>query len=187
MKGPSPAFPLYARDWIVDTARLPLAAQGAYIRLLCHEWVEGSLPCEQDDLARICGIAARKEWAVVWTRLKPLFVVEGGSLVNRRLEGERAKQIAFREERSRRGTEGAKKRWTMAQAMPEPMPKLSPVDGRAVASHLPLHETPSERLSNVSRTEGNGSGPQRMTEDEFMRLAMAKSRSRSGGREGGTT
>jgi len=44
--GKKPAFFFYASDFLVDTAEWTAQEVGVYIRLLCHEWVNGSIPME---------------------------------------------------------------------------------------------------------------------------------------------
>ncbi len=58
--GKLPWFPFYASDWLNDikVSSLTLAEQGAYHRLLCHQWIEGSLPDDPGILARLLGFPA---------------------------------------------------------------------------------------------------------------------------------
>lgn len=116
MKAPSPAFRLYPKDWLVDTARLSLAAQGAYMRLLCHMWAEGSLPGDVGTLARIVSVSASR-WHKLWAEIGYLFVAEGGQLRNRRLEEERDKQIAYHTRHSDQAREAAIERWRKAKGI----------------------------------------------------------------------
>ena len=132
----SPAFQFYAKDWLVDTAGLSLEAQGAYARLLAHMWIEGPLPDDRTALARRCGESPRR-FGVIWKAIGPLFQCTGGVLTNKRLEQERAKQDAYRQEQALRGQHGASKRWgkapaiapAMPSAIPAPLPEGWPEDG----------------------------------------------------------
>jgi hypothetical protein len=50
-----PYLPFYGRDFYDDdrVAQMSYHEQGIYLRLLWHQWVNGSLPASPDDLARI--------------------------------------------------------------------------------------------------------------------------------------
>jgi uncharacterized protein YdaU (DUF1376 family) len=161
VKGPSPAFQFYPKDWIVDTARFSLEEQGAFIRLLSHEWVEGPLPDSPTALARIVSLSTAR-FRTVWKHIGPLFAVVEGHLVNARLEDERAKQVAYRAEQSVRGQHGAAKRWSMAPAMPAPCPapmaEASSKQWRSDSFPSPIPTTNKDRsfsrkASTASRTE----------------------------------
>lgn len=107
----APAYLHYAQDWIAGTAHLCLEAQGAFIRLLDHQWVDGPFANDPDEIAGRLGISPRR-FAKVWQKLARHFPKNStGLLANRRLEDERAKQIAYRAEQSRRGHAGANARW----------------------------------------------------------------------------
>jgi hypothetical protein len=54
----APAFQFYAADWLADE-RVKLMSyeeQGVYLFLLCHEWLEGSIPADLTHLARLLHI-----------------------------------------------------------------------------------------------------------------------------------
>ncbi|WP_432263199.1 hypothetical protein [Cupriavidus sp. TMH.W2] len=111
----SPAFQFYARDFLSDenVAVMTNQALGAYIRLMCYAWLEGSIPAELQKLARLTG-----ESLVDMERLWPEIVAcfdphpdMPGRLVQARLEREREKQATNREVRSAAGKLGADRRW----------------------------------------------------------------------------
>ena len=107
----APAYQRYARDWLVDTASLSLEEQGAYQRLLDHEWIEGPMSGDALELARRVGTTPRK-FAKLWKRLSRFFVRgEDGLLRNERLEEQREEQARYRLEQAERGRLGAKMRW----------------------------------------------------------------------------
>ncbi len=60
-----PAFQFYPKDFLADAnvQAMSGAARGAYIMLLCHCWIEGSLPDENKELARLSGDA--RNWGKV--------------------------------------------------------------------------------------------------------------------------
>jgi uncharacterized protein YdaU (DUF1376 family) len=118
----APAFPMYARDWLVDTAGLTLEQQGAYVRLLSHQWIEGPLPDNEKELARRLAVTV-SVFRRLWGRISEFFPSqEDGRLGNPRLEQIRREQQEFHEMRSKFGRMGAEARWaTKAQPMAEPM------------------------------------------------------------------
>ena len=131
--GKSPAFQFYAADFVMDTQSWTAEEVGVYVRLLCSEWVNGSIPPmpEADStangkpmaqpmenpkralnrLARIAGIS-EEQLLKVWPQVGEKFSRgEDGNFYNSRLEHEREKQITYRKEKGKSGTAGAEKRW----------------------------------------------------------------------------
>lgn len=107
----SPAFRFYAGDFLRDqkVMLMSLEERGAYITLLCSNWLEGSIPDDTNKLARLCSITPG-EMEQLWISLKPCFKPKGkkypGMLTNRRLEVERKKQKAFSKLQSDRAKGG---------------------------------------------------------------------------------
>jgi hypothetical protein len=113
--GKSPAFPLYAQDFISDENVVLMNNQevGCYIKLLCFNWKQGSIPNDIDKIARLCGEDGGV-MAELWQAIKPCFVElkkSPGRLVNPRIEKERQIQQRYRDGQSERGKLGAAKRW----------------------------------------------------------------------------
>jgi uncharacterized protein YdaU (DUF1376 family) len=103
-----PAYQHYAQDWLVGTAKLTLEEQGAYQRLLDHQWVDGPLDPDHGELARILGVTPRR-FAKLWKRLArqfPMLHGDGDRLANPRLELERQKQMVYRAQQAARGRAG---------------------------------------------------------------------------------
>jgi uncharacterized protein YdaU (DUF1376 family) len=132
--GKSPAFRFYAADFSMDTQSWTAEEVGVYVRLLCSEWINGSIPPMPEAhgtgngkpmaqpmaspkqainrLARIAGTSEEQLFRV-WPQVGEKFSRgKDGNLYNSRLEHERDKQIAYRNEKSKAGTAGAEKRWT---------------------------------------------------------------------------
>lgn len=104
-----PAFQLYAADFYMDTASWPVEAVGMYSRFLFYQWVNGCLPDNEKELARIagCGIAKLKKNFNFW---KPKFIQNGnGNLQNIRLEETRKTQLEYREKQANSGRIGGLK------------------------------------------------------------------------------
>lgn len=95
----SPAFQFYTNEWIgnYNVQLLSLEEEGAYIRLLCYCWNEGSIPNDPEACARLIGKGASTTLA---TKLLPRFTKDANDpsrLVHARLEKEREKQRAWSE------------------------------------------------------------------------------------------
>jgi uncharacterized protein YdaU (DUF1376 family) len=154
----APAFQQYAQDWLVGTAHLSLEAQGAYERLLCHQWVDGPLDPGPDLLRRLLGLP-RAAFNRLWPSIAPHFpALPDGRLANPRLEFERDKQAGYRMVQSVKGQASAQARFnrgvTGAPQKRQPKPNLS------------FSSSPSPRLTDIpteSRQEGRSSGPQRIS------------------------
>jgi len=105
----SPAFQFYPKDFLSDEKQIQMSlpAVGMYIRLLCHCWIEGSLPTEERALARLAG-ATLRQWRRSATALNGCFQVKDGRLFHPRLERERDRQLHFKiNQRTRSG-----RRWS---------------------------------------------------------------------------
>jgi uncharacterized protein YdaU (DUF1376 family) len=84
---------------------------GACFRLLCRQWIDGSIPDDQRLLARLCRLDA-SSMSEAWVTLGSFFpVVEPGKRANRFMWIEREKVVAALERKSDEGTRAARKRW----------------------------------------------------------------------------
>lgn len=135
----SPAYQHYAKTWLVATAHLSLEEQGAYQRLLDHQWVDGALPTDERDRARLLGVTLIK-WRRLWARLEPLFP----NGLNVRLEEVRAEQQAYRDAQSANGKRGAAKVWARhGEANGQNMATPSPQNGDPYGQNMALQSSPS--------------------------------------------
>ncbi len=139
--GKSPAFRFYSADFVMDTQSWTAEEVGVYVRLLCSEWVNGSIPPMPDAdstangtangtaiaepmasvkrapnrLALIAGVS-EDTLRLVWRQVGEKFSKgENGNLVNARLEHEREMQAAYRDGKSNAGKTGAEKRWNSSR------------------------------------------------------------------------
>ncbi|ABO59663.1 YdaU family protein (plasmid) [Burkholderia vietnamiensis] len=111
----SPAFQFYARDFLSDenVAVMSNQALGAYVRLMCYAWLEGSIPGEFQKLARLAGESVA-DMEQIWGEIASCFDPHPelpNRFVQARLEREREKQATNREVRSAAGKIGADRRW----------------------------------------------------------------------------
>lgn len=118
----APAFQFYPKDWIADAkvCELSLEEEGAYIRLLSHCWLEGSIPADPERCARIIGKGCSNELATTVQRMFNESATDSSRLVHKRLESERNKQQLRREQASEAGKKSGEKRKNSANpANPE--------------------------------------------------------------------
>lgn len=143
----SPAFRLYADDFIAGTAILNTEETGAHILLMCHQWNVGGLPNDIKLLRRMARVNDDFDLSLVLSKYQK---GTDGLLRNARLEYERAKQEGYRETQSNNGKAGANSRWRrhsdainspLAKGMakdsfpfPSPFPSPSSVSGTVSAS-----------------------------------------------------
>lgn len=108
----APAYQMYALDFDMDTASWDNEEVGIYLRLLNYQWINGAVPCEMEDLARIVRMTPKK-FEKKWRKNlhKKFSAGNENGLKNSRLESERQKQLNYREEQSKNGNKGAEKRW----------------------------------------------------------------------------
>lgn len=105
-----PAFQFYPSDFVMGTLHLDPESVGCYILLLSHQWTHGTLPSDEEKLARICRMSP-KPFERVWSDLGAKFVDDGdGGLVNPRLQLTREKQVEGREKKIAAGRKGGRRR-----------------------------------------------------------------------------
>ncbi len=108
--GKRPWFSFYVADWLVDTASMSLEEQGAYMRLLSHQWQEGGIPSEPKRIARVLGVTFDHYLAELAPMVEANFdIFEDSKLRNPRLEIERAKADAVSEAAADNGRKGGHK------------------------------------------------------------------------------
>jgi len=138
MKAPSPAFSFYPKDILSDEAAASMTDEelGVYVRLLCHAWLEGSIPADMDRLAKMTRRRRpvfEKLWKAIglcWRQSDD----DPGRLVQGRLEQERVKQRAYSATQSERAKAGVQVRRGSAVAQPGHSQRTSP---EAAGASLP--------------------------------------------------
>ena len=100
-------MPLYVSDFLTATLGWSAEERGHYLTLLMAQWAMGGLPSDPKALERISpGVGG------CWEMLGEKFPAgPDGKLRNGRLEEHRAKSLDLREERSKRASKAAQKRW----------------------------------------------------------------------------
>jgi len=139
-----PAFQFYADEYLAGTIAMSPAEVGAYIRLLCYQWSNGSIPDDPRKLKRIVGGPVSAD---VLAKFKP---AGDGRLANQRLELERRKQTDYREKQRQKGLQSGVARRTGNEprlnsgsppvrtgSQPEPPSRWPEAQHEVSASHRP--------------------------------------------------
>jgi len=103
-----PSFDFFADDFIAGTYHMEAEAVGIYIRLLCYQWSNGSIPDDEPTLCKIAGVDADAMRTHMRSVMRKLCVGNAGELYNERMEIERAKKLEIIEKAKR----SAEQRWT---------------------------------------------------------------------------
>jgi uncharacterized protein YdaU (DUF1376 family) len=88
---------------------MSLAGQAVYLKALWYQWRHGSLPADQQRLARVLGVTS-DQMAELWPELQPCFEVVEDRLANARCAVERERVLAASEAASKAGKSSAAKR-----------------------------------------------------------------------------
>jgi len=107
-----PSFDFFPDDFIAGTYHLPAEAVGIYVRLLCYQWNNGSIPSDENELARVAGVDADAMRTHMRTVMLKFMPDECGGLKNSRLEREREHKLSVIE----KSKSAADSRWTKEKA-----------------------------------------------------------------------
>lgn len=123
-----PAFQFYPKDWLdFRVQRMSLAAQGAYLKILCFMWADSQDQCSiLDDnalIARGLGTAV-EQWLELRQEIQcesdPIFEQKSSYLVSARLRHEATKQRKYRKAQSEKGKRSAQHRLNHGSTRAEP-------------------------------------------------------------------
>jgi uncharacterized protein YdaU (DUF1376 family) len=89
---------LRVKDWLATTMHWPDAERGAYISLLCFQWVNGYVPTDVEQLARLMGTPADR-FEALWATLGSKFEADERGLFCPALEVERRLALKTRDGR----------------------------------------------------------------------------------------
>lgn len=98
----SPQFPFYAQDFLTGCVYMTNEEVGMYIKMLCKQWTDGSIPKKR------LGLLVGYEWDNFSDELKSKFEDKGDCLINKRLESERNKKVKFLEKQAINGKKGGR-------------------------------------------------------------------------------
>lgn len=123
-------FQFLPSEWLASpvTAMMSPAEEGAYIRLLCYDWVNDGIPNDDEQLARLSRLGD------AWNRtssnpIKACFKEhpkKPGFLTNDRLLSERARQAEWAKKSSKGGRKSAIKRWGFGTPKPAAVRETPP-------------------------------------------------------------
>lgn len=106
-----------AYQWNVIDARgdevfmvMTYEQRGVYRELLDHQWLEGSIPSEPEQIARLLHLTPTR-FAKLWPLISGKFRAKNNRLVNERLEVYRRELDDFVSIQAKNGAKGAAKRW----------------------------------------------------------------------------
>jgi len=118
-----PSFSFYAGDFLTDVQEMTDQEVGAYMRLLCYQWINGSIPSDPDRITKLISTKKGEFFRKIWPSLEHNFEeIEGKRLINSKLEETRAKAIKYLATQEKHGKEGAAKRWGTLSKPHKPTP-----------------------------------------------------------------
>ena len=142
-------WPFYYHDFFEDeSVKLMTNEQiGCYVRLLTHQWVEGSIPADTKRLAKICHVT-RQRWASIRDGILVCYIKKGLTrLVQKKLASIRKNQLKKLAVLSEAGRKGGKA--TVSKRLtPKPA-------SRQVKARLNHTETDTEQRQSRPETRRN--------------------------------
>lgn len=130
--GKAPAYQMYAQDFDMDTASWSNDEVGMYTRLLNYEWINGSIPSNLEDIARITrepySPRFHQRFTVKWMRnVAAKFTPNhNGNLINKRMEEVRQSQFKYSESRRKNVSVRYKDKPTYEPTHEEHSPYIDP-------------------------------------------------------------
>lgn len=101
-----PSCDFYFDDFVAGTYYMDAIEVGMYMRSICFQWNNDSLPNDPETLRRITGVS-EGEFAKHWPAVAIKFTTDGnGGLFNERLKSEKAKKLGICESRAEAGRKG---------------------------------------------------------------------------------
>lgn len=109
----SPSYAWYPRDFAADepVVLMTLEEEGAYRRLLDHQWLHESIPSDLRQIAAICKGVPLSRMRQLWSALQVCFVPsekDADRLVNPRMERQRKRAEEYRRNQSQNGKRGGR-------------------------------------------------------------------------------
>ena len=142
-------FPFFPADFLVSTMLMTPAEVGAYMRLLCHSWIEDGIPYKsKSHIARLAGVSTSKVEQI----LIKFYIDDEKRLRHPRLEAVRKEVMALRDKRVKAGRIGglaSKQSLTIAEAKGKQ--KSSIAQPSKTNQNKSKHITPHSPLSTADR------------------------------------
>ena len=180
MKRP-PSFQFYPKDWLdFRVQRMSLAAQGAYLKILCYMWADSKDQCSLEDndelIARALGTSQE-----TWMRLRseiqhefdPIFKEENGYLISCRLNEEAAKQRKYRKLQSKKGLLSSLQRLNRGSTTVQPV--YQPGANSSSSSSSSIRKTKDlKELNTLAESDPRHRSPpnprKSLTDEEYFEL-----------------
>ena len=150
-------FPFFPEAFLVSTMLMSPAEFGAYMRLLCHSWIEDGIPYKnKSDLGRLAGVSPQKLEKI----MQKFFIDDQNMVRNYRLEEVRKTVIAKREKRVKAGRLGGqanKQRYSNALANREANGKQNSSNAEAnKVNQSKVNNPPTPLAKNLSTADRIG-------------------------------
>jgi len=150
-------FPFFPEAFLVSTMLMSPAEVGAYMRLLCHSWIEDGIPYKnKTDLARLAGVSPKKLEKI----MQKFFIDDQNMVRNYRLEEVRKTVIEKREKRVKAGRLGGqanKQRYSNALANGEANGKQKSSNAEAnKVNQSKVNNPPTPLVKNLSTADRIG-------------------------------
>ena len=159
-----PWYPLYHEAFAMDTGAWTATEVGCLVRLMNHQWANGSVPDDQSRLARICRVDMA-DWTEIWQTLKPKFeqvASAPGHLINRRLAIEHERQTRRRKQAKsaidKRWADYNRKKGLDTDVPTEPIPDGYDPELELDTKNPPLPSVASPPEAEAPATRGLGNG-----------------------------
>lgn len=155
MPSPLPYFPFWPSDFFEDE-RVQLMSPygwGCYLKLLAHQWREGSVPSDQETCRRLClgiGRSSDDDRAFIeqWPMIAECFLRDGPRMVNLRLDKERVKALG-KCDKARKAVQEREKRRSAARPL-APSNDDRPMDRQIIERSSMQSQSQSQRETHPS-------------------------------------
>jgi len=123
-----PYFPFYAANMMSNRSfrLMSLKERGLLITILMECWVNGSVPSDLSDMAKILGLTVDDVKFAFTNRQLTFFHKEEGQFISKELEGYRQNYLDMREKQRLGGLKGAKNKKDKNARLPKGQPQGEP-------------------------------------------------------------
>lgn len=166
-----PWMPLYVGDYIRDTRHLSQGQHGAFLLLICHQWVTGKpIPLDENQIFRITGGFSEAEKNDTLFILNEFFEKTANGYINRKVESVREVQEARSEIASENGKKGGR---------PKKNPEQNLEESQKKAKENP-EPNPEESFQSQSQSQSQISNSEKKAVVVSENLSTAASRNNNG-------
>ena len=134
----NPSFQFYANDFLADVAEWTNEEVGIYMRLLCLQWINGSISAELDRLP----YNAKSVWGMIGGKFE---LGKDNRYRNKKLETIRAQKMTFLEKQKANGTKGGRPKNN--PTITQPFVKTKP-NQNLIEEEVEIEEEVTEEVEN---------------------------------------